>query len=537
MSTMGGEAPREYLAVRRWAWFARSEFTGCSRCPIDKAVVGCWSVEMSPTVLDVFETSASKIHTSSGSISATDLALDGRRLAGEWSASGVAPGDRVAIYADNSLAYLRCITAAAAGRFVLVSVNRRYSPGEARRLVERSGATSVVTDAEPEIFDTGVTVVPTTSILRSESDPIETSAESDDPFIVFTTSGTTSEPKMVLHDQRSVAHHAPEAARQITYTVEDRVLVALPLCGVFGFNGFVTAVASGASIWVADRFEAVSIADLVANLGITSMLGTDDMYHRMLDTEADLSSLRVCGYGRFNPSLDDVVGRAEARGATLTGVYGMSEVQALFTVRDSAEPTAGRERAGGTVSSETAAFRILDPDTLDVLPDGESGELLLSGPSLFAGYLAEGGESIDEVRTGEAHHEAEGRRWFRTGDLAKAEPDGSVTFITRIGDVLRLGGFLVSPSEIESVVLELDGINEAVAVAVARPGGVRAAVVVIADHDPDVEAVIAHCNERLARFKVPVGVVRVDEFPTTPSANGTKIRVTELRDLVNSTLG
>ena len=94
----------------------------------------------------------------------------------------------------------------------------------------------------------------------------------------------------------------------------------------------------------------------------------------------------------------------------------------------------------------------------------------------------------------------------------------------------------MSPSEIESVVLELDGIREAVAVAVARPEGVRPAVVVIADSEPDPERVIAYCRERLARFKVPIAVISVAELPTTASANGTKIRVAELRRLVEASL-
>ena len=508
---------------------------------IDSGAVDCWSVAMSLTVLDLFDRSTSKIHTSSGSVSAGALADEGRRLAADWEAMGVAAGDRIAVYADNSLAYLRCITAAAAGRFVLVSVNRRYAADEARRFIERSGAAMIVTDAEPTHFDVGLPIVPTTSITRPANDPTPQAPSPDDPFVVFATSGTTSEPKMVLHHQRSVAHHAPEAASRIGYDADDRVLIALPLCGVFGFNGLTSAVAGNASIWLADRFEAVSIADLIEHQWITSMLGTDDMFHRMLATSADLSSLRVAGYGRFNPSLEDVVERAETRGARLTGLYGMSEVQALFSVRDPSEAADGRARPGGTLSSPTAAFRIVDPERLDAgsfepLPVGESGELLLAGPSLFAGYLADGGSELDEAKTDRAHHDAEGRRWFRTGDLALAEPDGSMTFITRMGDALRLGGFLVSPSEIESVVLECDGITEAVAVSVARPGGVRAAVAVTADHEPDAEAIIAYCAERLARFKVPIAVVRVDAFPTTPSANGTKIRVTELRDLVESTL-
>ena len=380
---------------------------------------------MSPTVLDLFEESTSRIHTSSGTVSAVDLAADGKRLASEWSNMGIEPGDRVAIHADNSLGYLRCIAAAAAGRFVLVSVNRRYSPDEARRLVERSGATMIVTDAEPSIFDVGLPIVPISSITRSLEQSTAVVAQPGDPFVVFTTSGTTSEPKMVLHRQRSVAHHAPEAAAQIGYQPDDRVLIALPLCGVFGFNGFTVALASGASIWLADRFEAVAAADLVDRHQITSMLGTDDMFHRMLETDADLSSLRVCCYGRFNPSLDDVVERAEERGMRLTGVYGMSEVQALFSVRDASETARGRERAGGTISSPTAAFLIADPDSLEPVASGESGELLLAGPSLFSGYLAEGGRGVDAVKTDSAHHEADGQRWFRTGDLARAEADGS----------------------------------------------------------------------------------------------------------------
>lgn len=497
---------------------------------------GDWSDEMPRDVLGVFETSSSTIRTSSGTVSAYVLAEEGQRIAAEWETVGLSVGDRVAVYADNSLAYLRAIVAAAAGRFVLVSVNRRYSEIEARRLVERSGASMVVTDAEPAVFDTGVIVVPASSIGRPTGPPSKARPDPDDPFIVFTTSGTTNEPKMVLHRQRSITDHAPASADAMTYTADDRVLIALPLCGVFGFNGLMAAVAGGASIWLADRFQPEPAADLVAGHAMTSMLGTDDMFHRMLETPADLSSLRICGYGRFNPSLDGVVQRAAERGASLTGVYGMSEVQALFTVRDVSESVVDRERAGGTLSSSSAAFRIVDPDTLEAMPAGESGELLLGGPSLFAGYLAEGGAGVDRSRTDGAHHEMHGQRWFRTGDLAKAEDDGSVTFITRIGDVLRLGGFLVSPSEIESVVLEVEGITEAVAVAVARPGGVRAAVVVMADHEPDSEAIIAHCSERLARFKVPVAIVRVEEIPTTPSANGNKIRVTELRDLVDAAL-
>lgn len=500
------------------------------------------------TVPDLLDASASLIHTSAGDVSTRRLAEEGRRLARTWARAGLAPGDRVAVYADNGLPYLRCIAAAAAGRFVLVSVNRRFSPEEARTIVARSGSTLVVTDVQPDtvwpldavsrpsIIDAGGVGIDDGATEPQDPRTGPMSAEPDDRFVVFTTSGTTSRPKMVVHDQRSIARHAADVAARFGYTPESRVLVALPLCGVFGFDSLTAAIAADAEVWLPDRFEATAIARLVASEKITSMNGSDDMFHRMLLCDDDLSSLRVAGYGRFNSSLDGVVGRAADRGATLTGLYGMSEVQALFALRDHDEEVAGRERAGGSTASADAAFRIVDPDSVQLVPQGRDGELLLAGPSLFSGYLADGGAVIDDDLTETAHVEVDGRRWFRTGDLARAEPDGTFTFLTRMGDVLRLGGFLVNPSEIEAVVLEVAGIRQAVAVALPRPEGVRAAVVVIADHEPDPDVVISHCRARLARYKVPVAVVRVDEFPTTPSANGTKIRVGELRAITEAAL-
>jgi fatty-acyl-CoA synthase len=140
----------------------------------------------------------------------------------------------------------------------------------------------------------------------------------------------------------------------------------------------------------------------------------------------------------------------------------------------------------------------------------------------MAGYLAEGGAILDHDLT--ATNLDDG--WFRTGDLAVAEDDRTFEYLTRRGDAMRLGGFLVDPGEIEAVITSQPGIDAAQAVAVDRPGGARPVAFVIGDFD---EAdVIARCRERLAIYKVPVRVVAVDEFPSTP--NGTKIQRGKLRE-------
>ncbi len=492
-------------------------------------------------VHSLFTGSRSTVHLDEGSTTAQQIAADGTHLAGALAAVGMAPGDRIAVWARNGLPYLHCLAAAAVGRFVVVSVNTRFSADEAQDLTRRSGAGVLVTDQPiDERLGPDVVVIHTSDInsmvLAGRPVPID-DAHPDDPYVVFTTSGTTSRPKMVLHHQRSITHHAHDVARLFSYDRDARILVAMPLCGVFGLSSLMGALAGDAEIWLPDHFDARAAATTIASAAITGVNGSDDLFHRLLAVGADLSSIAMGGYARFNASLDGIVGRADEAGVVLSGLYGMSEVQALFALRDPSEPVRGRERAGGTTASVEAHVRIVDPDTGEPVPPGVDGELQLSGPSLFAGYLAEGGEGIDGALT-DANHVVDeaGHRWFRTGDLARVEADATFTYLSRMGDVLRLGGFLVSPSEIEQVLLEFVGIADAQVVSVARPGGVRPVAIVISDRAIDEEAVIAHCRERLAIYKCPVAVIEVDAFPTTPSANGTKIQRVKLRELAERAL-
>lgn len=270
-------------------------------------------------------------------------------------------------------------------------------------------------------------------------------------------------------------------------------------------------------------FDVARTAELIERHQITITHGSDDVFHRLLEHGADLGSMRWAGYGRFNTSLDGIVERAEAIGGRLTGLYGMSEVQALFSVRDPSGSPAERTKAGGTIIADDASARVVD------------GELQLKGPSLFAGYLAEGGASVDDDLTADNYDDD----WFCTGDFAEQDPSNprEFTYLARMGDVLRLGGFLVSPVEIEAVLMDLDGVLEAQVVAVDRQSGARPVAFVISDGaEIDEAGAIAACRERLARYKVPIAVLTIDRFPTTPSANGTKIQRVKLREIADIAL-
>lgn len=434
---------------------------------------------------------------------AASLWDDGRRVAGWLRSAGVERGDRVAVQMPNCADYVRLLTACAASGVVLVSVNTRYSDAEAADLALRSGARLTITAPSP-----GWLTI----------DPVDPIGQADDPFVVFTTSGTTSRPKMVLHRQRSIADHADDVATAFGYGPDSVALVVMPLCGTFGLASLLGAVAGGTRAVVTD-YRLEPTAELIARERVDVVNGSDDMFHRLLTHGAEVSSLRCAGYARFNSSLDGIVHRADDAGATLIGLYGMSEVQALFARRSPDDAAEIRERAGGVLSSPRAAYRVVD------------GELQVRGPSLFAGYLAEGGDTIDTELTDRHHDDG----WFRTGDLAEAEGERSFEYVSRLGDVLRLGGFLVAPAEIEAVLMEIDGVDAAEVVALERTDGARPVAFVIAPDGFDEAAAIERCRSRLARYKVPIRVLTIDEFPTTASANGTKIQKVKLRELAEAT--
>jgi fatty-acyl-CoA synthase len=429
---------------------------------------------------------------------------DGLRVAAWLHDQGLRRGDRVAVRMPNGPDYVRLLAACGAGGFVLVSVNTRYSDTEATELITRSGVALTLT-ALP--------------LTWRDAEPTAPVGSTGDPYVVFTTSGTTSRPKMVLHRQRSIAEHAGDVASAFGYQSLSVVLVVMPLCGTFGLSSLTGSIAGDCRTIVTD-YDLATTAALIEHERVTAMNASDDLFQRLLDRETDLSSLRLGGYARFNTSLDGIVTRAGEAGATLTGLYGMSEVQALFALRDPCADAEERARAGGTLSSTRADYRVVD------------GELQLRGPSMFAGYLAEGGASIDDELTGRHHDDG----WFRTGDLAEPHGERTFEYLSRMGDVLRLGGFLVAPAEIEAVLIGIDGVEAAEVVAVDRPTGARPVAFVIAPDGIDEAGAIDRCRERLARYKVPIRVLTVDEFPTTQSANGTKIQKVKLRELAAAAL-
>ena len=496
-------------------------------------------------------------------VSFRELAGESRRVAQGLRQLGVRPGDCVALWLPNVPAWLASFFACAQLGAVAVSVNTRFRSHELADILHRSRSrvllfwpefkgidfSGILAACDPQalehleamvVYGEAGTQTPAT-VLGKSAHPymslpggaplLESSAAPGAGCAIFTTSGTTKAPKFVLHDQRTVLAHACDVTRGFSFSSDSVLLLAPPLCGVFGFCSAIAALWAARPMVMAPTWNAeLAARDIVAHR-VTHINGTDEAAAQLLDIEsASFSNIRFFGYAAFNPAQADVVRRADIRGLKLVGLYGASEIQALFARQDESAPVAERMLGGGRPVSPAARVRVRDPESGTVLPHGAQGELEFFAPSSrMTGYHG------NPAATGDAFT-ADG--FYRSGDLGCTLADGRFTYLARIGDALRLGGFLVSPAEIEAVVQEAPGIAACQVVGVPRAAGLVPVAFVVLHHSAafDEAAVTGHVSRKLARYKVPVRIFPIDAFPVTPGANATKIRKGKLREMAEALL-
>ena len=488
------------------------------------------------------------------------------RVARGLASLGLRAGDRLALWLPNLPAWLVLYLAAARLGLLVVAVNTRFRARELADILGRSGAKALalwpgfkgidfpsILDELPAdalgaletviVYDEGEGRPERVAGLRAvryaaltaDAEAAPAAVTADMPSILFTTSGTTRAPKFVLHTHRSVTAHARDVARGFGYASRDAILLqALPLCGVFGFCQAMATLAAGRPMAMLPAFDAAEAARLIARRRVTHFNGTDEMFLRILEAaqgeKHSLASLRLCGYAAFaNAQANALVAAGDRRGIPFVGLYGMSEVQALYARQPESAPPERRALAGGLPVSPRARLRVRDPESGRLLPPGEAGELELAGPSQFAAYWA------DAAATAKGLTED---GFVRTGDLAYATEDGGFVFLARMGDALRLGGFLVNPAEMETFIAGESGITgcQVVGASGARGAAAVGFVTLAPAAAFDEAALRARCAQTMAKYKVPVRIFVVERFPITVGPNGTKIQRGKLREIAEERL-
>ena len=496
-------------------------------------------------------------------VSFAELAGRSRRVAAGLAELGVGAGDRIAVWLPNVPAWFELVFACARLAATVVAVNTRFRASEVEDIVGRSGAKLLVLwpgfkdidflgilgEVDKEALSALETIVlydegeggeqrltggqrlVSYDAIAQAAPMAEDRAEPGSGCLIFTTSGTTSKPKFVRHSQAGIVRHANAVAPRFGYDDRDAVLLqALPLCGTFGMSQAMAGLAGRRPMVLMRSFDGAQAAALVRKKHVTHMNGSDEMYMRMLEARPELKpfpSLRRCGFAAFNSDPAEMVALGDGRGVPLAGLFGMSEVQALFAARPVEALAAERMRGGGVLVSPEAEARARDPLTGEVLPHGERGEIELRGPSMMTDYFE------NPAATRQALSED---GFLKTGDLGYTEEGGGFTFLARMGDVLRLGGYLVAPDEIAAFLEEHDGVASAQVVGLDSARGASAVAFVIpAQGAAFSEAALnAYCVAGMARFKVPARIFAVDEFPVAQSANGVKVQRGKLREMAKS---
>ncbi len=488
-----------------------------------------------------------------------------RRLATALASLGVAEGDRVAIWLPNVPEYVELFLACCHLGAIAVAVNTRFRSVEVSDIVGRTGAKvltfsphfkgidfpAILRDVDPAALTALETIVTVGDpagadhIAHAETvafealaghPPLaESRARPGSPCKIFTTSGTTSGPKFVLHNQATATRHGLDVAQGFGYGAADAVLLqAVPLCGVFGFAQIMGALAGGRPTVLLPVFDAAEAARLVHAHAVTHVNGSDDMVDRLILAgagagERPYPALCFIGYARFNPGLPDLVERADAAGITITGVYGMSECMALFAMQPLGAGPERRGQPGGIPVSREAEVRVRDTETGKLLPPGENGEIEVRAPSVMIGYYGNE-EATRATFTGDL--------FLKTGDLGTLTEDGGFSFLNRMGDALRLGGYLVNPEEIEAHILAHPAVEGCQVVGAVSGEKTRAVAFVTLKAGATAEEadILGHCEGRMARFKVPARAFVIDAFPVTQSANGIKIQKKKLREMAQAAM-
>ena len=461
------------------------------------------------------------------------------RLANGLAELGVAAGDRVAILAVNCNQYIEAYFAAAKLDAVFVPLNFRARTDEVRHMLN---------DATPKAIFAGERYV---GLVRECAESVQSlehfialegavegwhsydalidgaddaerfpEGDGDDLTMILFTSGTTSFPKGVMLTHDSFASYILSTVTPADPDEEDCNILTVPLYHVAGVQSVMAAIFGGRTLLIQRQFEAKEWMRLVEREQATRAMMVPTMLKMLMDHpdfhEHDLSSLQVITYGAA-PMPVPVIRQAirEFPGTYFINAFGQTETAATITmlppedhVLDGDEEEVERKlRHLGSIGKplDDVEVRIFDEDGEPVAL-GETGEIAARGARLMKGYWNQEDATTETIRDG----------WLFTGDLGYQDEDGYIYLAGRAKDFIKRGGEMVSPEEVEQVILSHDAVEEAAIIGVPDLDWgerVRALVVLKEGAAASEDDIAEYCRRRLASFKKPESVVFCAELP------------------------
>lgn len=469
------------------------------------------------------------------------------RVANHLRARGVSHGDRVALVSHNCWQFVVLAFALARIGAILVPLNFMLKRQELAYILGHAEATGLVVEDGlfPEVaaaLDIGVIAprvrgwIPLAAntapdgwetvdgwAFEGDPSPPDIYVADDDPLRLMYTSGTESRPKGVMLSSRSLIAQYASCIIDGGMEGADVELHSLPLYHCAQMDCFLGPdISLGATSIIARSPDPMTIFDAIGREKVTKFFAPPTVWISLLRhpsfAEGALLSLRK-GYYGASPMPVEVLRELleELPQIRLWNFYGQTEMAPLATILGPEEQVTHAGSAGRPAFNVETV--IVDDDD-NPLPSGSVGEIVHRSPHSALGYWN------DEVTTAEAYRHG----WFHSGDLGVLSPDGLLTIVDRKKDMIKTGGENVASREVEEVIYQHPDIAEAAVFGISHPKwveAVAAAVVLKPAAQLDAEAIVAHCRNQLAGFKVPKAVFIVESLPKNPSG---KVLKRELRE-------
>jgi long-chain acyl-CoA synthetase len=452
------------------------------------------------------------------------LAVAAESLARGLAVRGVGPGDRVALHMMNRpemiIAYYACFQLGA----IVAPLRTAFKFAELAPILQRLkpalyiGEISLYDNVAPvdaSILAPGKRFVVNGSFEDHGVQPWEAlfdvasnenlsiSPASYKPAVLINTSGTTGQPKFVVHTPATLSESIDLIIRQWGFSDDDIMVMPLPMAHMSGLISFLAFIQFGAPFILLEAFDADNVLDTIERHRCTWCIGFPAQYAALLECQRarprNLRSLRICLTGADVCPIDLQERVTSTFGTPLYNLWGATEVVGSLTF--------GLQRGPVVRIAKGAHIRLIDEYGAEVA-DGEVGELLIRGANVFDGYWNDPQATQESLRAG----------WYHTGDLMWRGEGDELWFVSRKKDIIIRAGTNISPVEVEqALVAAHPAVEEAAVVGVpdAVLGQRVFGFVKLANGTKDtvVSEILRNVATRLASYKVPEGLEILDKLP------------------------
>ncbi len=472
-----------------------------------------------------------------------DLNLRSNRLANALTAMGVQKGDRVSLVEVNTNHCIETYFACAKVGAIYVPLNFRVKADELAFMLQESDSTvllagqrylSLVQQIQPQI--SGVKHYLSfggevegwldyeACLAGAQEEDLFNEIDDGDMTILLFTAGTTGKPKGVMLLHQNFSEYVTNNVTPVEPDVVEKNILTVPMYHIAGIQAIISSVYGGRTLVIQRQFDPRDWMRLVQEERVDRAMMVPTMLKQLMDDEKfheyDLSSLKVITYGAAPMPLE-VIKRAieELPGTHFINAFGQTESAATITmlapedhiIKGTPQEKEKKLKRLGSIGKPLpdVEVKIMDEEG-SFLPAGEVGEIVAKGTRIMKGYWKQDDATSATIDKG---------GWLHTGDLGYHDEDGYIFLAGRAKDIIKRGGEMISPEEVENVLLSHPKVDDCAVIGVRDETWgerVRAVLVLEKGETVDQDEIVEFCRARLASYKKPESVVFTDEIPRNP---------------------